>query len=83
MGTAGQSTAPTTHEIPTGSGWGITGVAMQDTPTGVFRQSDSAELCLTPDIHLTRLRVPDALAGTMLLGRSTKGRMHRKPVPGA
>lgn len=83
METACQQTAPATHKIPAGSGWAITGVAMQDTPTRVFRQSNSAELCLTPDIHLTRLRVPDALAGTVLLERGTERRLRRKPVPGA
>lgn len=83
METACQQTAPATHRIPTCGGWAITGVAMQDTLRRVFRQSNSAELCLTPDIHLTRLRVPDALAGTVLLERGTARRMHRKPVPGA
>jgi hypothetical protein len=79
MATASQLTAPATHEIPICCNRALTGEALQDTRTGVFRQSNSAELCLTPDIHRTRLRVPDALAGTVLLGR----RMHREPVPGA
>ncbi len=83
METACQQTAPATHEIPAGGGWAIPRVALQDTPTRVFRQSNSAELCLTPDIHLTRLRVPDALAGTVPLERGAARRMHGRPVPGA